>query len=75
MIPVEFEQPGYVVNERAGYIEICLLSSGQNNADIFVDVQPQETIPASARGIYVCTFFSKMYGSVFMCFKGGLILC
>lgn len=53
VISVEFEQSGYMVNERAGYIEICLLSSGQNNADIIVMVRPQETVPVSARGMYV----------------------
>ena len=56
MISVEFEQSSYLVNEKAGYIEICLLSSGQNNADIIVNVQPQEAVPVSARGMCkICT--------------------
>ena len=59
MIPVEFEQSSYRVNEKAENFEICLLSSGQNNADIFVRVQPQETIPASARGTYVSCYGGK----------------
>ena len=53
VISVEFEQSSYRVNEMAENIEICLVSSGQNNADIFVRVQPQETVPASARGMYL----------------------
>ena len=52
MISVEFEQSSYMVNEKAGHIEICLLSSGQNNADIIVMIQPQEAVPVSARGMY-----------------------
>ena len=35
---------------------MCLLSSGQNNADIFVTVQPQEAVPVSARGMYVAIY-------------------
>jgi len=51
VIFVEFEQSNYRVNEKAGNIEICLLSSGQNKLKTFlVDVQPQETVPVSARG-------------------------
>lgn len=53
---MEFERSSYTVNERDGHIEICLLSSGQNNADIFVAVQPQEAVPVSARGMH--TVFS-----------------
>lgn len=52
VILVEFEQSSYTINEKAGKIEVCLLSNGQNNADIFVFIQPQETVPVSARGIY-----------------------
>ena len=52
-ISVEFEQSSYMVNEKFGHVEICLLSSGQNNADIIVMIQPQETVPVSARGTYI----------------------
>ena len=49
MIFVEFEKSIYTVNERTKHIEICLLSSGENINPVFVDVQPQERVPALAR--------------------------
>lgn len=51
VIFVEFEQSSYLVNEKAGYIEICLLSDGQNSNAAFVDVQPHERVPISASGM------------------------
>jgi len=49
-ISIEFEQTQYTVAEGAGSVEICLLSDGQNDVSVVINVQPQETVPQSATG-------------------------
>ena len=60
-ISVEFEQTQYTVVEGAGSVEICLLSDGQNNVSVVVDVQPQETVPQSAAGKVYSTYGVMTY--------------